>query len=319
MSTEGTASGILPSALVEPLVRSDAREHLGLYGVHVFIEGVGEREHRFRSDDFVHVFSCSKTFTALAIGMLVGSGDLGVQDRLVEHVTPVAAPARGVEEITVEHLLTMTSGSSMTCFTPEEKLADDVAAAFLTAPLTSAPGERFAYSNGSTYMLARIVEHVTGEDLRDFLMPRLFEPMGILNPQWFRCRRGHSWGAFGLHLRTSELARLGRLLLQRGVWDARTLVPEEWVDAMHGSWIPTDRPEDPEVGRYGYQVWKCSPAGAWRADGNFGQFSVVLPEERSVITVTAHLEGGRMHAILPALWRDVLPAVRELRGADRAS
>lgn len=300
----------LPASLFVPLVAADAREQLGMYGVHVLQEGRGEAEHRFRADDLVHVFSCSKTFTALAVGMLVDAGALRVQDRLVDVVAPRGPVAPGVEDITLEHLLTMTSGSSFTCFTEEEKLQADVASAFFAAPLRSAPGERFDYSNGSTYMLARAVDAAAGEDLREFLLPRLFEPLGILNPQWFRCRGGHSWGAYGLHLRTSELARLGRLLLQEGAWEGERIVSREWVAAMHADWVPTGRDDGPDTARYGYQVWDCAPEGAWRADGNYGQYSIVLPRERAVVTVTAHLEGGRMHEILTALWRDLLPALR---------
>ncbi|MFC0672624.1 serine hydrolase domain-containing protein [Brachybacterium hainanense] len=300
----------LSSTLFDGIAAANARDQLGMYGVHVHREGAGEAEHRFRSDDPLHVFSCSKTFTALAVGMLVGAGALSVGDRLVDVVPPRGQVAPGIEDVRLEHLLTMTSGSTFTCFTEQEKLEADVAAAFFRSPLESPPGERFSYSNGSTYMLARAVDAVAGQDLRDFLMPRLFAPLGIGNPQWFRCRGGRSWGAYGLHLRTSELAKLGRLLLQEGCWEGRQLVPADWVAAMHADWIPTGRTDGPDVLRYGYQVWDCEPEGAWRADGNYGQYSIVLPRERAVITVTAHLEGGRMHEILGAIWRELLPALR---------
>ncbi|EWS80111.1 penicillin-binding protein [Brachybacterium phenoliresistens] len=299
-----------PASLFTGIIAANAREDLGIYGVHVHQEGVGEAEHRFRADDLVHVFSCSKTFTALAVGMLGDAGALRVTDRLVDVVPPRGEVAPGVEDITLEHLLTMTSGSSFTCFTEREKLEADVASAFFAAPLSSAPGARFDYSNGSTYMLARAVDAVAGEDLREFLMPRLFAPLGIANPQWFRCRGGHSWGAYGLHLRTAKLARLGRLLLQSGAWDGTQLVSSDWVEAMHADWVPTGREDGEDTARYGYQVWDCAPEGAWRADGNYGQYSIVLPRERAVVTVTAHLEGGRMHEILTALWRDLLPRLR---------
>src|SRR5699024_5668041 len=83
------------------------------------------------------------------------------------------------------------------------------------------------------------------------------------------------------HLKSGQLARIGRLLLQRGAHDGAQLVPAAWVDALHAeaAWVATGDPE-PESTRYGYGVWRCTPQGAWRADGAYGQFLLVLPEQR---------------------------------------
>lgn len=293
-----------PPELAE-FVRIVGETGLGVQGIHLHREGHEDVEVRWRSDDPIHVFSCSKTFTSLAFGILHGQGRIALDARLVDVVEPTVPVTDGLEDVTLGHLLTMTSGSSNTVFTEEERLAQDPAAQFYAAPLRHAPGEVFEYSNGSSYMLGRAVAAVAGRSVRDFLLPTLFEPLGILNPQWSTCRAGHNWSAFGLHLRTDELARMGRLLLQRGQWDGQQLVPAGWVDAMHKDWVATGS-EEPETVRHGLGVWDCTPEGAWRADGNRGQFVVVLPQQRAVATVTSHEEFA-IFDVLRAVWDGVLP------------
>ena len=148
----------------------------------------------------------------------------------------------------------------------------------------------------------------TGQNMRDWLMPRLFEPLGILNPQWHTTRDGHSWGATGLHLKSGQLARIGRLMLQRGEHDGAQLVPAAWLEAMHAdaTWVATGDAE-PESTHYGYGIWRCTPDGAWRADGALGQLIIVLPAQDAVITVTSRLEGRGAAEILRAVWEELLP------------
>src|SRR3984957_9483780 len=89
---------------------------------------------------------------------------------------------------------------------------------FLATPLVAEPGSAYHYSGGNTYVLSRVVHSVTGADLRDFLVPRLFAPLGIRNPQWLRCPLGFPLGAIGLQLRTSEIIRIAQLLLHEGTY-----------------------------------------------------------------------------------------------------
>lgn len=244
--------------------------------------------------------------TALAVGMARADGLIGLDTRLLDVFPRYAGDAAdGVGDITVERLLTMTSGSSFTCFTDAEWLRQDVLGAFVAAPLRTAPGERFEYSNGSTYALGRMVTAVTGTSLVGYLRPRLFEPLGILNPQWFACRAGYAWAASGLHLRSGELARFGPLLLERGRHDGEQLVPADWIDRLHADWVPTGD-DEPESTGYGFQVWRCTVPNAWRADGAYGQFVIVLPDQGATVTLTAHHEGGGAE-ILRAVWDELLP------------
>lgn len=85
-------------------------------------------------------------------------------------------------------------------------------------------------------------------------------------------------------------------------------MPGEWIAAMHaaGSLVPTGDAE-PESARYGFGIWDCTVPGAWRADGAYGQFLLVLPEQEAMLAITSHLEGRGGAEILRAVWQELLP------------
>lgn len=295
--------------LLLPLRQRILEKDLGVRALHLHRAGHEDISHRFVDDTVENVFSVSKTVTALAVGIAAAEGLLDIEDLVVDHLpAPSGGYGEGVDQVRIRHLLTMTSGSPVLGFLDEQRDHPDLAALVLGTDLLAAPGERWEYSNGSIFLLSRVITERTGQSMRDWLMPRLFEPLGILNPQWHTTRDGHSWGATGLHLKSGQLARIGRLLLQRGEHEGSQLVPAVWIDAMHAedSWVATGD-QEPESVRYGYAVWDCTPDGAWRADGAYGQFLLVLPAQQAVLTVTSHLEGRGGVEILRAVWEELLP------------
>jgi hypothetical protein len=175
----------------------------------------------------------------------------------------------------------MTSGIDFLWFGDEPAPWPDLAAEMLRRP---SRGRVSQYSDASTYVAMRLLSSRVG-DVRDWLMPRLFEPLGIDNPQWLRDPRGFILGGTGLLLRTSELARIGDVLLDRGAWQGRQLVSPEWIDGMHADWVDTGR--DAPMDRYGLATWG-GPGDAWRLEGRYGQFVVVNGD--AVVTITGHEE-----------------------------
>ncbi len=141
-------------------------------------------------------------------------------------------------------------------------------------------------------MLSRIIEKVSGQKLRDYLEDRLFKKFGYFNTQWETCPNGHTMGLDGLHLNTSEFAKIGQLLLQKGRWHDEQLVSEEYVKKMAEDLVPTIEEESEEETQagYGYQVWKGSYEDSFRAEGLHGQFSLIYPGKKCVITLTVRRE-----------------------------
>ena len=286
---------------------ADARR-LGIDAIQVVTDS-GTHGERRRIDDIRRdVFSVSKTVTSLAVGMLVGDGALSLDDPVLAYLPGLAdTAAPGSEKITVGHLLRMTAGNGYRWSDDDADHPGDPARDFLATPLVAEPGSTYHYRGGNTYVLGRVVHAISGLDLRDFLVPRLFDPLGIRNPQWLRCPLGFPLGAIGLQLRTSEITRIAQLLLHGGTCDRGRLVPADYVARMTTDTTDTGRAE-PDNRIYGLHVWLCARDGAWRMDGIYGQFGIVLPEHHTCVSVSAHYLGPTTH-ILDCVWEHIVPAL----------
>jgi len=283
------------NAVRDEIVAQIGSAALGAYGLHVLI-GDEVAEHRWRSDDRVNIYSASKGVSALAIGFAVDEGLLSL-DTTVGQIMPTFALGDGVDLVALRHLLSMTSGIDFVWFAHERAPWPDLAQEMLRRPATDT-GTAFQYTDASTYVAMRMLGAVVG-DVRDWLMPRLFDPLGIHNPQWHRCPLGWIIGAAGLELRTEELARIGRLLRDRGRWGSSQLVDAAWVDRMRDSSVETGY--GGASARYGLAVWD-GPGDCWRLDGRYGQFVIVDDARNAVVTITAHEEEqyNRLAAIAAA-------------------
>ena len=225
----------------ETAIRALGDKGLAVEGVHVQMRNRPPVEYHWVADIRRDIFSASKTFTSVAVAIAQGEGLLDVDDSILSHLGHLtSAPATGVEAITIRHLLTMTSGVTYRWDDPDADHPGDAAVDILTTPLGTTPGTAFAYRGANTYLLSRIIHACSGQDLRDFLLPRLFTPLGIRNPQWLRCPLGYSLGAVGLHLRTAEIARLGCTLLENGRFLDQQLVPATFVASMTADCVPTN-------------------------------------------------------------------------------
>jgi len=280
----------------------------GIEGVHVVGDGGRCAERRWIADIRRDVFSVSKTVTSLAVGMAAHDGLLTLHDPVLLHLPELAdTAAPGSEAMTVRHLLSMTAGNGYRWLDPDADHPGDPARDFLATPLVAEPGTVYHYRGGNSYVLGRIVHSVSGLDLREFLLPRLFGPLDIRNPQWLRCPLGFPLGAIGLQLRTSEITRIARLLLQGGIHDGQRLVPVEYLARMTAETTETGRAE-PDNRTYGLHAWLCSRDRAWRMDGLYGQFGIMLPDHHACVSVTAHYLGPTTD-ILDAVWEHIIPAL----------
>lgn len=284
----------------------------GVYGINVYQEGHGEISYQWRSDDKVCLYSGSKTFTSLAIGICQDEGLLKVSDTVLSFFPEYKDIAtEHSDNITIRDLLHMSSGKKVFYFSgaEDEMRTNDWVKLFFLDPMKCEGGSEFFYSNACTYMLSRIVEKVSSVTLRDFLIPRLFTPLGIFNPQWHTCPGGHTLGATELYLTNKEFSKLGLVLLNGGVYDGKRIVSEAYIKAATTDIINNaDAGHDPGEGTkgYGYQLWLCSYEGAYRADGMYGQYCIVFPDKKAVVTVTSH-EENNANDILRAIYKDIIP------------
>jgi len=261
--------------------------------------------------------SLSKSFNATAVGLAIEDGKLSLDDPVLKFF-PADAPAEisvNLKAMTVRDLLTMTCGHDT-----EPKAAGGAPSVkqFLAHPVPHQPGTHFQYNTMGSYTLSAIVTKVTGQTSLEFLKPRLFEPLGIENPQWAASPEGNSLGGYGLKLCTEDIAKFGQLYLQKGKWHGQPLIPEKWVEQATSKQVPNNQESHSKIGidwqqGYGFQFWRCTH-DAFRGDGAGGQLCVVLPEKDAVIAITADTGDfqGEMNAIwdrlFPAFQNDPLPA-----------
>jgi CubicO group peptidase (beta-lactamase class C family) len=253
------------------------------------------------------LYSLSKSFTSTAVGLAVAEGKLSLDDEVLK-LFPDDAPAEpsnNLKAMRVSDLLRMSTGQQTE---PPRKADQPWTKAFLAQPVPFKPGTHFLYNTSATYVLSAAVQKTTGMTTLDYLQPRLFEPLGIEKPTWETSPQGISAGGYGLSLRTEDIARFGQLYLQKGKWQGKQLVPEGWVEAATARQTSNgSNPKSDWDQGYGYQFWRCRH-GAYRGDGAFGQFCVVLPEQDAVLVITAGVKD--MQAVLNLVWDKLLPALK---------
>ena len=260
------------------------------------------------------LYSLTKSFTSVAVGLAIADGLLALDDRVVD-VLPDHVPGDISEQgrrLTVHHLLSMTTGHRTDSLAEAWQLEPgDLVKGFLRVPFPDAEGTRHAYDNPTTFILARMVERVAGRGLPEFLDERLFTPMGVDHAEWDRVASGAAFGFHGLHLTTEAVAAFGELLLRGGTWGDQQLVPREWVELAtrrHTDCVPfkDDGSDDADFScGYGYQFWMSRHG--YHGHGSFGQQCVVIPSHDLVVAVTAQ---GESQEVLDAVWECLLPGVK---------
>ncbi len=264
----------------------------------------------FESQARHKLYSLSKSFASTAVGIAIAEGKLTLHDPVIDFFPDEVPedPSYNLKSMRVRDLLSMSTGqigSDLKEFTFDSE--ESLTKAFLALPVEHKPGTHFLYNTPATFMCSAIVQKVTGETLLDYLGPRLFEPLGIEEPAWESSAQGISLGGYGLSVRTEDIAKLGQLYLQGGEWEGKRLLTKEWVEAATSK--QTSNGSDPENDwdqGYGFQFWRCRH-GAYRGDGAFGQFCVVMPEQDAVIAITSGT--GNMGGVLELIWKHLLPAM----------
>ena len=261
------------------------------------------------------LYSLSKAFTSTGVGLAVKEDLLTVEDKVISFF-PDQLPdeiSENLESMKVKHLLTMSVGHETdTTGQLRDDPQGDWVKKFLSLPIANKPGSVFLYNTGATFMLSAIVQKITGEKLIDYLKPRLFEPLHIEGMDWLESPSGINTGGYGLRVKTEDIAKLGQLYLQKGKWDGKEILTEEWVNTATSKQIESSgsNPNDPPTSDwdqgYGYKFWMCRPGG-YRADGAFGQYSIVNPERNLVVAITE--QSFDMQASMNLIWDNLYAKV----------
>lgn len=310
-----------------PFAEQICQQHLAVN--HIVVRQHGNIEAKF---DFQattrreNIHSATKSIVSMAVGMAIEEGYLTYESRPTE-ILAAHLPEqydKNWDQVTLRHLLTMSSGHKVKLLdgyslVPGKVNRDDLENTDwinvgFSHPLDMKPGEKFIYNNVCPYLITRMLVEVTGENLIDWLRPRLFEPMNVRNPQWLTDPQGYSCGAGGIQLSTEELSRFGQLCLNKGVWNGKQLVPEEYLKAATAKQIETcdeafkNSGADTASG-YGYFFWRTSRDDGYYMVGWGTQLAIVLPSMDACIALTAF--EFKSQAVIDLIWEHIVPQLKE--------
>lgn len=265
----------------------------------------------YKPDSKVWFYSLSKSFTSTGIGIAVDEGLLSVDDRVIDHFPDKAPsdPSENLRAMTVKHLLSMNTGHGTEPFLPEDEImSHDWVEYFLHQPIEYAPGSKFLYNSMATYVLSAILQKVSGVTLLEYLRPRLFEPLGFDEVFFdFVPPDNINTGGWGMMARLEDVAKLGQLYLDGGMYNGKRIVSQQWVTDATSKVSDNNRPGEPTewcMG-YGYQFW-CCRHGAFRGDGAYGQYCIVMPLQNMVLALMS--ETSEMQSVVDIVWQCLLPA-----------
>lgn len=264
---------------------------------------------RLGDKDRLHTFSIAKSFTSIGVGIAIDEGLLTLDEKIApsftEDIPANACPY--VYEITVRDLLMMSCGLKEPLFFSshtERYQVKDWLKYFFNSEFTHQPGTTFLYSNFNTYVLSCLIEKKAGETLASYLEPRLFTPLGILNPDWLTCPLGHTTGAYGLMLTSDEMTRFGQMLLDGGIYQGERIVSADYIQEAGKNQFTSSWPNK----GYGYHFWVGNDRQSFSATGKYGQLIQVLAAEELVVTVQALA----VDDIENFIWKNLVAPLKEL-------
>ncbi|OQP45284.1 hypothetical protein A4H97_32725 [Niastella yeongjuensis] len=245
--------------------------------------------------------SISKSVVSACFGILVQQGKVkSTTQKVFDFFPEYKKQDTGFKSLlTIEHLLTMTSGLKWNEEVPYDNpdnseiqmiRSGNPIEFILSQPMELAPGMQWKYNGGTTQLLAAIIERTSGQKLTEFAAENLFKPLGISQYEWFTYPGTTAYAAAsGLRLRSRDLLKFGLVYLNNGEWNGKQVVPRKWVEVSVQPHLKQDRGDM----NYGYQFWlfndtaQGSPVNIIACVGNGDQRIFIDKARQLVIVITA--------------------------------
>jgi CubicO group peptidase (beta-lactamase class C family) len=235
-----------------------------------------------------NVMSVAKSITALLVGIAIENGYLSanLDTAVADYFPQIMQAYPDKKAITIKHLLTMTSGLDYDEYHSSKDLLVNKNGAnslhyLLSLPMKHPPGAVFQYKSGDTWLAGALLEKATGLSLNDFAAKYLFDPLDIQEVIWTRHPDGTTNAAFNLWLRPRDLAKIGQLVLNGGIWENKTIVSRQWITEM------TKMQAQNQVDQYGYFWWILPHFNGFTANGHGGQYCATFPEQDLVVVLVS--------------------------------
>lgn len=269
----------------------------------------------------INVRSIAKLVTSLACGILIEkSSEIFNEDTLIYDILKNKINISNkknlnkIKKIRVKDCLTHTMGYRDIILMSEDivdKNKDDLLDYALSYPLYYYPGEEFLYSNAGYYVLAATMQEYLGYDLYDFINENLFKRLGIINPSWDRYGK-YLVGASKLYLSSNDLLKIGKLILNDGIYEGERIISKDWIRKMSSKIYKNDKDYiDRSIlsdDYYGYSLWTGKDDLVY-ASGTGGQFVIFLKKEGIIIVTT---NGGDVNKA-PLIKSQIVSIIKDIR------
>lgn len=273
------------------LVISDSN---GLFYSHHFIDK-GPR----------NIYSHSKSFVSLMFGIAMDEGLVSLDDHVVDYFKDVLTKEQYDEfyPMLIKHPLTMTSGfDEQYLMMGTRNDIPDFLEFIFSHHLKRKPGENFMYSNGDTYLVARILDKIYKKNFLEVINEKIFSKLHIDHPVWEADKQGHTFGASGLELTIEDMNKLGILVLNKGCYKGQRIVSEKYIDLLYKTDVDI---HGAGWGSYSLQFWHTPEGNGIRADGAYGQYTLIHPHADLAISIQRN-EDDQVHRIMEIFRQEVL-------------
>ena len=296
--------GIPSQAILNFLERIDA-ERINMHGFllvrhnQIAAEGYwapwsAERKHR--------MYSISKSFVSLAVGMMVDEGKFSLDDRIAEFFQDKCPDNLHpwLADSTIRDLLTMSTAHTRTSYTRDDP---DWVWTFFNRPPSHPPGTIFSYDTAATVVLTALVERLSGKPFLDYMRPRFLDRIGFSADAWcVRTPEGGSWGGSGVICTLRDLAKVALTCMNSGLWGDEQVLPKDYVQEATAKQI--DNALRGNHG-YGYQIWRDKENGfSFRGMGS--QYAICFPDEDFLFTCISDTQGAPSGSAIPDVMREAL-------------
>ncbi len=272
------------SKFLEEFAACAADRGLNLFSVTEIKDGVSETLQLVPTNLLQNTYSVAKAFTVTAIGLLYDKGLVDTSEVIVDILgdeCPEYADKRW-EKVTVDMALThrigLPGGSLDIDANDPLTFGQDYLKYTLNIPFESDPGTQYRYTDAAFYLLARVVDKRAGAKTDDFLWRELFSPLSFREVAWSHCPMGHPMGATGLYICCADMAKLGWLYHQNGVWEGKRILSEKWVNIVR---------------ERGYELRPTDIGKSYGKGGMFGQWMLIVPESDRVAAWQGYVTGGK--------------------------
>lgn len=278
--------GISSQAILDLLEEYD-RQGLEYHGLMILRHGkvAFETYRKPYAAEIPHsIYSFSKSIAGTAAGFAIDEGLFALDSRLCD-LFPEYRPARapkGWDDVTIRHVLTMTTGLVFDVF-HQSGAGTDWVADYLHSRLRDVPGEVYHYTNENAYLISVLIRRLTGLGMFTYLQPRLFAPLGIEVPFTEADQAGNPAGGWGIIWKLEDSARFIQCYLDGGKWNGQQVIPAWWAEEATKTQAENkaNLKADSNVG-YGYQFWMCRLPNTFAARGMFCQQGMAMRDHDAV-------------------------------------